>query len=515
MGTISPQTIGSYEIVAEIARDEETITFQARQPALNRLVALRVLQSHVAQEQHAVERFMSQARAAANLNHDHILKVYELSPSNPYYIAMKLVRGESLAAVIEREGALEPGYAAEILRQVAGALDYARVRGFFYQKIEPSNILIEQDTGYAILASLELASAAKSEQPPDAQQLLAVLAYQMLTGRLALPTGTVPQLGEQWYRISPYLRELNPADLAKIQYILENALARERGAQVARASDFAEQFSKPLDQATRATVVIRRRDRPTAGQIALIVFAVGGIATCILISFWMYMAGKTDAQDAMAGTSTLVASNVVAANATATPLATLAHTATLVGETSQPTLTPVVVPPTSTLMPFATDLPTATSLPTFTLTATNVPPTIPLPTRTRQAPQPTTVPASSSTIPYPAPVLVAPNTGTVFHKREDEIRLVWQWQGTLGASEVFNVLVMGPPPSFRLVCKFQTREKQIVLPPETAPPCHGDDWEFNDLGTFFWRVYIVDKNSNDPSVHASPDSETWEFEWKY
>ncbi len=108
----------------------------------DRQVAVKVLRPELAAVLGA-DRFLNEIRVTANLQHPHILPLFESGEADGFvYYVMPLVEGESLRDKLDREGALSVGDTARVLSQVADALSYAHSRGVLHRDIKPDNIMV-------------------------------------------------------------------------------------------------------------------------------------------------------------------------------------------------------------------------------------------------------------------------------------------------------------------------------------------------------------------------------------
>lgn len=134
--------------------------WRARQIRLDREVAVKVLDPLVARDPNAARRFEREGRAAASLDHPSIVPVYEAGDDDDlYYLAMRLVDGETLAEVIDREAPIARGRLIELLAPIASALDTAHATGLIHRDVKPSNILLEDGRPY--LADFGIAASAR------------------------------------------------------------------------------------------------------------------------------------------------------------------------------------------------------------------------------------------------------------------------------------------------------------------------------------------------------------------
>jgi predicted Ser/Thr protein kinase len=132
------------EILALIGKGGMGAVYQARQPALDRIVALKILPPQTAGGPGFVERFNREARALAKLNHPNIVAVYEFGQVNglPFFI-MEFVDGLNLRQ-LERAGKLSPREALQIVPQICEALQFAHDEGIVHRDIKPENILLDK-----------------------------------------------------------------------------------------------------------------------------------------------------------------------------------------------------------------------------------------------------------------------------------------------------------------------------------------------------------------------------------
>lgn len=152
-----PKKIGKYEIVRKLGQGGMGAVFLARDVALRRDVALKVLPKDKAENPTLVRRFQAEAQAAAKLRHDNIVAVYDSDMADGFcYIAMEFVDGKDLHEMVSRRGPVPVKRSIEIIKQVALALQHAYEHNIVHRDIKPSNLLVRRD-GVVKLTDLGLA----------------------------------------------------------------------------------------------------------------------------------------------------------------------------------------------------------------------------------------------------------------------------------------------------------------------------------------------------------------------
>lgn len=138
---------GDYELLEEIARGGMGVVYKARQVKLNRIVALKMILSGQLASKEDVQRFYTEAEAAARLDHRGIVPIIEVGDyDGQHFFSMGYVDGESLASRLA-SGPLPPREAAELVRDVAESIQYAHERGVIHRDLKPANVLLQKDEG--------------------------------------------------------------------------------------------------------------------------------------------------------------------------------------------------------------------------------------------------------------------------------------------------------------------------------------------------------------------------------
>ena len=149
---------GRYSLVREIGRGGMGVVYLARDVNLDRPVAIKLLPPAMAGDSELKERFLREARTAAQLSHPNIVPIHLVEERDGLvYFVMTVIEGESLGERVRRTGPLRSGEAVRVIQEVAWALAYAHGRGVVHRDIKPDNILIERATGRALLTDFGIA----------------------------------------------------------------------------------------------------------------------------------------------------------------------------------------------------------------------------------------------------------------------------------------------------------------------------------------------------------------------
>lgn len=152
MGSLGRKLLGRYEIVAEVGRGAMGSVYKARDPKIDRFVAIKTIllhQSVVQERQEFLRRFFIEAKAAGRLLHPGIVAVFDVGEdpeTQDPFIVMEYIEGLTLRELLARKGKkLPPDDALRIAEELAEALDYAHAQGVVHRDIKPANILVTKD----------------------------------------------------------------------------------------------------------------------------------------------------------------------------------------------------------------------------------------------------------------------------------------------------------------------------------------------------------------------------------
>jgi serine/threonine protein kinase len=138
--------LGKYEVLAELGHGAMGVVYRARDPIINRLVAIKTITTGVANDPAMLQRFYREAQSAGGLQHPNIITIYDMGNEGDLpYIAMELVEGENLEQVIARRAAIPVSLKLVYAMQACRAFDYAHKRGIVHRDIKPGNIMVAKD----------------------------------------------------------------------------------------------------------------------------------------------------------------------------------------------------------------------------------------------------------------------------------------------------------------------------------------------------------------------------------
>jgi len=169
---------GRYSLERELGRGGMGMVFLARDVALDRPVAIKLLPPAQASVPEVKARFLQEARTAAKLSHPNIVPIYAVEEVGAFvFFAMAYVEGETLGERVRRRGPLPPPAASKLLQEVAWALAYAHLRGVVHRDVKPDNILLERDTGRALVTDFGIAFAGRPTGLTGVGEILGTAQY--------------------------------------------------------------------------------------------------------------------------------------------------------------------------------------------------------------------------------------------------------------------------------------------------------------------------------------------------
>jgi eukaryotic-like serine/threonine-protein kinase len=300
---------GQFQIVQKIGSGGMGSVYRALQPAMNRMVAIKILHPKLANRTDLVARFRREARAMSQLSHPNTVKVFlygELD-DGPLYIVMEFLEGKNLNQSVRSEGPFAVERALPVLIQASGALDEAHRAGIIHRDLKPENIFLVQTStlrdfpkvldfglakvgerqmrpGSVILTQEGMVFGTPEFMSPEQAQgkvltpasdvySLATILYEMLTGKLPFDARSAMdfiQLQVVGQPIALDQRVPGRTFPVALQNIIDRALAKRPEERFSSAADFAAAMQEVLDGRAWSAPAIVRPDggQPAAPQAA-------------------------------------------------------------------------------------------------------------------------------------------------------------------------------------------------------------------------------------------------------
>src|SRR3989449_4630394 len=273
---------GRYSIERELGRGGMGIVLLARDVALDRPVAIKLLPPHLASRPDERERFLQEARTAAGLSHPNIVPIHLVEARGELvFFVMGFVDGETLRDRVERAGPLPPRLATKLLQEVAWARGAAHQGGVIPRDVKPDNIMIERATERAVGTDCGMALWRRGEgaggpvvgtarymspeqacgEPMDARSDLYSLGatfFYALTGRAPFEAANLPAiLTKHVYEPAPLVQALRPEVPTKLAAVVDRLLRKAPAERFQTADDLARVAGEVRGRDFRAPPLLR------------------------------------------------------------------------------------------------------------------------------------------------------------------------------------------------------------------------------------------------------------------
>ena len=281
-GLVPGEQLAGYQVQEQIGRGGMAIVYRALDLRLGRVVALKVLAPHLGEDEAFRQRFIRESRAAAGVDHPHIIPVFEAGEAGGVlFIAMRYVGHGDVRSLIDAERRLTPARTAAIAAQAASALDAAHAHGLVHRDVKPGNILLARasdDSDHVYLSDFGLSKQALNpstltstgqflgtldyvspEQiqghPVDGradQYALACTAVEMLTG--APPFRHDDSRAVMWAQLEsapPSVTQRRPDLSPAVDEVISAAMAKSPAGRYPTCRDFAQALGAACERPAR------------------------------------------------------------------------------------------------------------------------------------------------------------------------------------------------------------------------------------------------------------------------
>jgi serine/threonine protein kinase len=321
-----------YQLFERLGTGGMGAVYRARRLHIGDEVAVKLMSDQVLPDEHAIERFRREARAAASIRHPNVVSIYDFNDAHEAYIVMELVKGDSLRKILQREGKLSPQRAVALMHSICAGVGVAHRQGLIHRDLKPDNVIVvptanEGETenakvvdfglakirdgivspltltgtviGTAYYMSPEQCSGEELDARADVYSLAAMF-YEMLTGG---PPFTGPNLASV---ITKHLNEPPPRLDESLQIpdalgdVCLRGLAKDRNQRPADAIAFDKAVQDALAGRSDLNVLPPQPGPPKSNAwkwlaaIVIVVLGVGIVSTGLAIKFGLGRASQNN-----------------------------------------------------------------------------------------------------------------------------------------------------------------------------------------------------------------------------
>ena len=275
---------GRYSIERELGRGGMGVVLLARDVALDRVVAIKLLPPELAASTGRREQFLREARTAAGLSHPNIVPIHVVEEHGDLvFFVMGFVDGETLRERVVRAGPLTPRYAMKVLQEVARALGYAHQRGVVHRDVKPDNIMIERSTDRAVVTDFGIAQVGRPDEEASTGEIIGTARYMSpeqacgdtvdarsdlyslgatfffaLSGRAPFEGANLPAvLAQHVSRPAPRIQEIRPEVSPRLAALIDQCLQKEPDDRIQTGDDIARAVGEARGRDFRAPPLVR------------------------------------------------------------------------------------------------------------------------------------------------------------------------------------------------------------------------------------------------------------------
>ncbi len=304
---IGTQIAKKYRIVERLGRGAMGTVYKAEHSYMSRLVALKVLHEHLANDEESIRRFSQEARTASRLSHPHAVTLYDfgIDEKRPYLV-MKYVQGETLKNLLAREKPLSLERTCIFLKQICGALQQAHSLGIIHRDLKPENIMVtkrndgtewlevldfgiakvmhrEDESGSSLVTQTGVVIGTPQYMSPEqalGKELdttadiysIGVIAYEMLSGVVPFRSKSMMEMLMQQINEAPEpIRQVAPEiSLPKaVDSVVLRALNKDGSKRFSTAEEFFQEFSRAVANGDTLNVFESKNSQRIAVAVVL------------------------------------------------------------------------------------------------------------------------------------------------------------------------------------------------------------------------------------------------------